>query len=75
MAVINQTVTDKYAIYNGDCVEVMQKTSRRINPPFGIFAAVRGRVWGARFLTIHRPIGILATPQPTRTFLSSIHLQ
>lgn len=41
MAVIDQLITDRFAIYNGDCVEVMQKIpDRRIalsiySPPFG----------------------------------------
>ncbi len=41
MAVKDQTITDKYALYNGDCMEVMQKLpDARIHlsvysPPFG----------------------------------------
>jgi DNA modification methylase len=41
MAVINQEVTDKYAIYNGDCIEVMQSMPDEkvhlsvYSPPFG----------------------------------------
>lgn len=41
MAVIKQEITDRYAIYNGDCIEVMQKLpSEKVHlsvysPPFG----------------------------------------
>ena len=41
MAVINQEITDRYAIYNGDCVEVMQNLPDDsvdmsiYSPPFG----------------------------------------
>jgi len=41
MAVINQDITDKYAIYNGDCIEVMQGMPDECidmsvySPPFG----------------------------------------
>jgi DNA modification methylase len=41
MAVLDQTVTDKYALYNGDCMEVMQKIPAEsihlsvYSPPFG----------------------------------------
>lgn len=41
MAVIDQVITDKYALYNGDCIEVMQSLpSNKIHlsiysPPFG----------------------------------------
>ena len=41
MAVIDQTITDKYALYNGDCIEVMQTLpSDKLHlsiysPPFG----------------------------------------
>ena len=41
MAVINQIITDNYAIYNGDCVEVMQSMPDKsvhfsiYSPPFG----------------------------------------
>jgi DNA modification methylase len=41
MAVNDQTVTDRYALYNGDCVEVMQSLPDRsvklsvYSPPFG----------------------------------------
>jgi DNA modification methylase len=41
MAVINQEITDRYAIYNGDCVEVMQNMPDNCidmsiySPPFG----------------------------------------
>lgn len=41
MAVINQTITDAYAIYNGDCMEVMQDMKPEsihfsiYSPPFG----------------------------------------
>jgi DNA modification methylase len=41
MAVIDQTLTDKYAIYNGDCIEVMTRLPKEsihlsiYSPPFG----------------------------------------
>lgn len=41
MAVINQDITDRYAIYNGDCIEVMQSLPDECvdmsiySPPFG----------------------------------------
>ena len=41
MAVTEQVITDKYAVHNGDCVEIMQKMpSERVHltvysPPFG----------------------------------------
>lgn len=41
MAILNQTITDKFAIYNGDCVEVMQSLPDKsihlsiYSPPFG----------------------------------------
>ena len=41
MAVMDQVLTDKYAIYNGDCIEVMQKLPAEsihlsvYSPPFG----------------------------------------
>lgn len=41
MAVLHQLVTDKFAIYNGDCIEVMQKIPKEkvhlsiYSPPFG----------------------------------------
>ena len=41
MAVADQKVTDRYAIYNGDCIEVMQKLPKEsvhlsiYSPPFG----------------------------------------
>lgn len=41
MAVINQEITDKYALYNGDCIEVMQGMPDECidltiySPPFG----------------------------------------
>jgi hypothetical protein len=41
MAVLNQIVTDKYAIYNGDCIEVMSQLAAGsihlsiYSPPFG----------------------------------------
>ena len=41
MAVIDQVVTDRYAIYNGDCMEVMQSMPAGsihlsvYSPPFG----------------------------------------
>jgi hypothetical protein len=40
MAVREQTVTDKWAMYNGDCVEVMKEMASRaihfslFSPPF-----------------------------------------
>lgn len=41
MAIINQEITDKYAIYNGDCIEVMKDLPNEsihlsvYSPPFG----------------------------------------
>ena len=41
MAVIDQTITDKYALYNGDCIEVMEGLPKEsihlsvYSPPFG----------------------------------------
>ena len=42
MAVMDQLITDNYAIYNADCIETMKQ---RFRPSHSIYLVIRSSVW------------------------------
>ena len=68
MAVMDQAITERYAIYLGDCIEVMKKLKKEsihlslYSPPL------------VDFIIIHHPTAIFPTAGIIRNFSSTTNL-